>query len=113
MNDDLLHVGNNFVRENEIRVSEDLNGVPVSDVNVYVSAASAPSMRSEDVREGVIVTQAEVHGAPQRTGAPVNRGISPINPEIEVSRAYSAPATMSLVTYCTTTTTALPFATRT
>ena len=102
-----------------------LNGVPVRDTNVYVNTASAPSMRAwnynqnahgaqnESARERVPVVQAAVHAAPQPTGAPVSRGLCPFSPEPGVTRADNAAASMSAVTYCTTTTTtALPFATR-
>ena len=70
-------------------------------------------MQNEYESERVIVTQAVVHAAPQLTGAPTNRSVSPFKPEPVVSRVQSAPITMSSVRYCTTTTTtALPFATR-
>ena len=45
--DDSLNVGNDFVRENEVRVSENLNDVSVNNANVYVSAASGLSMQNE------------------------------------------------------------------
>ena len=61
----------------------------------------------------MITTQAIVQAAPQSTGAPVSRGVSPFSPEFVKSRAESDPETMSAVTYCTTTTTtAMPFETR-
>ena len=46
-NGNLLNVGDDFARKNELRVSESMNSVPVSVANVYVSAASAPSMRAK------------------------------------------------------------------
>ena len=86
--------------------------------NAYVSVAnnnnvSAPSRQYANERKRAIETQAVVHTTPQLTGAPVSWGVSPFSPEPVVSRVESAPATMSAVTNCTTTTTtALPFATR-
>ena len=109
-------------------MNENLNGAPVH--NVYVSVAYNVGVRTsynirdeargleneherERERESVSVSHSVVYAAPQQTGVPVTRGVSPFNPEIEVSRAYNASATMSSVTYCTTTTTtAVPFATR-
>ena len=115
-NHELLNVGNDIVRENEMRMNENLN--------VYVSVAgmhgdnntNEHKMRGEQneyERARVSVTQVEVHAALQLTGAPVNRSLSQFKPEVEVSRVPSVPAAISSVTYCTTTTTtALSFASR-
>ena len=116
-NDDFLNMENGR--------SDSLDGVPISNANVCVSAASAPGVRVSrnnlhtrggqyvNERERVIVTQAVVQAAPRQTGPPVNRSISPFDPKVVASRV-SAPATMSAVTCCTSTTsTARPFATRT
>ena len=63
--------------------------------------------------EIIITTQAVVYIAPRSTGALVTRGMSPFGPELVVSPAESALATMSTVTSCTTTTTtALPYPSR-
>ena len=63
--------------------------------------------------ERIVTTLAVVHAASQSTGGPVNRGLSPFEPEPVVPRAGSVPATMTAVTSCTTTTTtALPYTTR-
>ena len=64
---------------------EDVHGDENASGNVYVSIAnnnnaSAPSMQNEYERERMIVTQAVVHTAPQRTGEAVNRSISPFDP---------------------------------
>ena len=102
-NDDFLNVND--------PVYDNTNGM-------RVSAASAPSMQVGcDQRrmryERVVTTQAVLHAAPHSTGAPVDRGLSPFEPEPVVSRLESAPATMSAVTCSTTTTTtAQPYATR-
>ena len=93
-----------------MRVNENLN--------VYVSVANNLGMRANDnadereiravqnenEKDRVIATQAVVHATHQTTGSPVNRSLSPFNPETELSRVHSAPANMSSVTYCTTTT---------
>ena len=118
-NDDLLNVDvNNDGNEN----------APVSTANGYVSMSEANAPRREmselgmraghlanmyvNERERVIVTQAVVYAATPRTGAPVNRSISSFDPQPVASRA-SAPATMSAVTCCTSTTsTARPFTSR-
>ena len=107
--DDFLNINEND------RVLDNANDMPVSVASVRVSAASAPSMQVErNVPQGrVRTTQAVLHAAPHSTVAPVNRGISPFKPEPVVSRSGSAPATMSAVTCSTTTTTtARPYATR-
>ena len=106
-NDDFLNVGN------ELRISDNLRGVPVSAANVCVSTASALSMRvGRDERrmrhEQVSVTQPVVHAAPQSTGAPVSQELSPFGPELVESRSESAPATMSAVTSATTSCVCLP-----
>ena len=76
-NDDYLNMENGM--------SDGLNGMPISNANVYVNRASTPSVRAEgdnlqthrvqyvNERKRVIVTQAVVHAATVRTGAPVNR----------------------------------------
>ena len=109
-NDDFLNMENGM--------SDSLNGVPISNANVYVHVASTPSVRVSgkvqyvNERERVIVTQAVVHAVRPQPGAPVNRSISPFNPEPVASRA-GAPATMSAVT-CSTSMTSMarPFAAR-
>ena len=111
-NDDFLNVNEHD------RVHDNLNGMPVSTASVRVSAASAPSVqigRSERRMryERIVTTLAVVHAASQSTGGPVNRGLSPLEPEPVVPRAGSVPATMTAVTSCTTTTTtALLYTTR-
>ena len=62
--------------------------------------------------ERIVTTQAVMDTVPRSTGASVTRRISPFEAELVVSRSESAPATMSAVTSCTTTTTTpLPYAT--
>ena len=58
--------------------------------------------RDDNERNRVSATRAAVHAAtPTTTAALVDRGVSPFNSRIEVSRVQSAPATMSAMTYCT------------
>ena len=51
-----------------MRVSENLNGAPVNNANVYLSSASGLSMQNEHERERervcVSVSRAVVHAAP-------------------------------------------------
>ena len=115
---DDIHVVNGLETNDDFLNVDNLNGehvqsVPARNENLYVSAASAPIMQNANERERVTVTRAVVHAAPQQTGAPVSRVVSPFSPEPAVSCAEDTPATMSAVTnYTTTTTTPMPFATR-